>query len=323
MRRALLVGLNEYASAPHLQGCVADVDGLAPLLKRNGDESPNFKCESLTGAGGDLVTTRRLREYMQDLFAHDDGDVLFYFSGHGAATTIGGHLMTYESGTFDPGLPMRELVDRANEFAKRTRRNAIIILDCCYAGAAGTDEEVVGTIENDARLSEGVTIIAAARHRQRAVEIAGHGAFTRLVVAALQGGAADLRGRVSAASIYAHAEAVLGALDQRPIYKSHAASLEPVRLCVPAVPDHVLRQLTKLFRTPDVLHHLDPTYERTHVNANPAKVAIFQALKRLQVGGLARCETGFDMYDTAMESQSVLLTPLGKFYWELADADQF
>src|SRR3546814_4263115 len=75
----------------------------------------------------------------------------------------------------DPGFPMRELIDRANGFARDSRRNVLIILDCCYAGAAGSDDEVVGNLDNEARLQEGVTILAAARPRQKAVEVAGHG----------------------------------------------------------------------------------------------------------------------------------------------------
>jgi hypothetical protein len=217
---------------------------------------------------------------------------------------------------------MSELVSRANRFSRDSRRNVLIILDCCYAGAAGTDEEVVGNLENEARLREGVTILAAARPRQKAVEVAGHGAFTRLVLGALEGGAADVRGRVSAASIYAYAEGVLGGLDQRPIYKSHAASLDPVRLCPAAVPDEILRRLTELFPHPDDEHRLAPSYEWTNAAAVQAHVALFKTFKRLQVARLLRCSSGVDMFDTAMASETVLLTPLGRFYWELAHAGE-
>src|SRR3546814_18253603 len=93
----------------------------------------------------------------------------------------------------DPGFPMRELIDRANGFARDSRRNVLIILDCCYAGAAGSDDEVVGNLDNEARLQAGVTILAAARPRPKAVEVAGHGAFTRLGLGALQGRSEERR----------------------------------------------------------------------------------------------------------------------------------
>lgn len=258
MRRALIVGIDDYAEASRLRSCVADAVAVAALLGRNDDESPNFKCDLLTSAGPELVTRALVRRKWSENLDSFDGDVLFYFSGHGAATTLGGHLFTYDGTRDDAGLPMNDLIRLANH---SKARNVFIILDCCYAGAAGNDDEVVGTLENEAKLREGITILAASKPRQKAIEVGGHGAFTRLVLGALSGGAADVRGQVSAAAIYAYAEAVLGALDQRPLYKSHAASLEPVRRCRAAVPDDILRELPKFFLESASSFRMDPSYE--------------------------------------------------------------
>ena len=319
MRRALLVGINDYADAPILRSCVRDAGDLARLLSRNEDGSPNFKCEVLTSAGTSLITRALVRQKLHEHFDSFDGDLLFYFSGHGAATSLGGHLVTFDSSRYEPGVPMRDLIQVAN---RSNARNILILLDCCYAGLAGSDEEVIGMLENEATLREGVTILAAAKPRQKAREVGGHGVFTRLVLAALNGGAAGVRGQVSAAAIYAYAEAVLGALDQRPLYKSHAASLPPVRCCRPAVSDDMLRQLPELFPERTSAFQMAPTYERTHVSAVKEHVALFQIFKELQVARLLRCNTGRDMYDIALASETVLLTPLGQFYWELAKAGQ-
>lgn len=323
MRRALLVGIDRYRSAQQLFCCVSDAEALEKLLARNFDDSVNYTCETLTSEKDGAIEAGHLRRALDHLFANKGGDVLFYFSGHGAANSFGGHLLMHGSTRDDLGFPMRELLDRANIFARDTRRNVLIILDCCYAGAAGSDDEVVGNLDNEARLQEGVTIIAAARPQQKAAEVGGHGAFTRLVLGALQGGAADVRGQVSATSIYAYAEGALGALDQRPIYKSHAASLEPIRLCEPSIPDQVLRRLPELFPDPHDEHRLDPTYERRHPAKKPANVELFQIFKHMQVNQLLRCASGRDMYDTAMASETVMLTPLGRFYWQLANAGKF
>lgn len=40
-RKALVVGINEYASSP-LYGCVADANAVAEVLAKNGDGSPDF-----------------------------------------------------------------------------------------------------------------------------------------------------------------------------------------------------------------------------------------------------------------------------------------
>jgi hypothetical protein len=213
----------------------------------------------------------------------------------------------------NPGLLMDEVVKLAND---STARTVLIILDCCFSGQAG-NSAALGGIENRAILREGVTILAASRPAEAAVEVGGHGVFTNLVLGALRGGAADVRGRVSAASIYGYAEAALGAWDQRPLYKSHAERLEPVRRCTPRVPDALLRELIKLFPDPDQRFRLDMTYEETNGAALPEHVKVFKKLKQYQIGGLLQPTVGRDLYWTAERSESVVLTELGKFYHTL------
>ena len=61
------------------------------------------------------------------------------------------------------------------------------------------------------------------------MEQGGGGVFTRLVVAALQGGAADLRGHITPGSIYAYVDQALGAWDQRPIFKTNVTRFTSLR----------------------------------------------------------------------------------------------
>jgi hypothetical protein len=196
--------------------------------------------------------------------------------------------------------------------------SVLLILDCCFSGAAGNAPSVQSAVENKAILRQGVTILAAAGSQQVAIETAGHGVFTNLLLAALRGGAADVRGRVSAASIYAYCEAALGAWDQRPMYKSHAARLDPVRLCEPTVPDSLLRELPKFFANGDARYALDPTYEETRDEKIEEHVKIFKKFKRFQIGGLLRPENRDDLYWAALYKEPVMLTGLGRFYLQLA-----
>ena len=53
-----------------------------------------------------------------------------------------------------------------------------------------------------------------------------------------------------------------------------------------------------------------------------AHVAIFRTFKRYQVGGLLRPAIGEDLYWTAMRSDDVVLTDLGKFYHTLVTRDR-
>jgi Caspase domain len=290
---------------------------MVEVLKRNGDGSPNFECRLMSSPGPEPVTRRALRQKWGELFHAFPGDILFYFSGHGLPTDVGGYLVTQDGVPNDEGVPMQDLVDLAN---KSSAASVLLILDCCFSGAAGNAPSVQNAVENKAILREGVTILAAAGSQQVAIETAGHGIFTNLLLAALRGGAADVRGRVSAASIYAYCEAALGAWDQRPLYKSHAASLEPVRLCEPTVPDGLLRELPEFFADGDARYPLDPTYEETRNDKIDEHVKIFKKFKRFQIGGLLRPEKRDDLYWTALNNERVMLTDLGRFYRQLAQA---
>ncbi len=253
-KRALVVGIDQYDRVGPLNGCVADATSMAALLDRNDDGSLNFDCRVLTSPGPVPITRAVLREQWDDLFRHFDGDVLFYFSGHGTPTSLGGYLVTQDGTPGDPGLAMNDIVTLANRSRART---VLLILDCCFSGSVGNPPNLQSDVENQAQLREGVTILAASRPTEPAMEVGGHGVFTKLVIGALRGGAADVRGRVSAASVYAYAEAALGAWDQRPLYKSHAARLDPIRTCEPKVSDAILRELPTYFRRPDYEFQLD------------------------------------------------------------------
>lgn len=318
-KRGLLVGIDEYDSVSSLSGCVNDAVAMAEVIGRNEDGSPNYGCRVLTSPGPTRITRTFLRSQWDELFDNFSGDILFYFSGHGTPLSTGGFLVTQDSETGDPGLPMSELITLANT---SKARSVTIILDCCFAGWIGDRVGPGGATENRAEVREGVTILAASRPTEASREVVGgHGVFTDLVLGALKGGGADVRGRVSAASIYAYAEAALGPWDQRPLYKSYAQRLDPVRMCKPKVVDGLIRDLPQLFPDPDYEYRLDPTYEETNLAvAVPEHVAVFKKFKQLQVAGLldTKSEQHSDLYWTAERSGWVVLTPLGQFYWRLA-----
>ena len=142
----------------------------------------------------------------------------------------------------------------------------------------------------------------------------GWSVFTSLVLTALKGAGADIRGHVSAASMYAFVEQSLGAFDQRPLYKSYAVRLSPVRRCHPEVDDQLLRELVTFFPTPDFRYPLDETYEKTHPSAIPAHVAIFEKFKIYRNARLLRTVQDPDLFFAAINKTSVELTVQGKAY---------
>lgn len=80
-----------------------------------------------------------------------------------------------------------------------------------------------------ASLRDGLSILTAARASQPCLERGEAGVFTGLVCSALDGGAADILGNVSVASIYAYVDQALGAWDQRPLFKSHVSRMLSLR----------------------------------------------------------------------------------------------
>ena len=317
-KRALLVGIDQYQCMPHLTGCAADAIAMRGLLQRNDNGSPNYDCRVLTSADGPPITRELLRSQWHTLFDNFDGHVLFHFSGHGKPTSAGGVLVTQDGTQGDPGLPMDELLTLANRSKAKT---LLLIVDCCYAGNAG-DPAILqgnGSAQNQALIREGVTILAASRQTESAREAAGNGVFTKLILGALQGGAADVRGRVSVASIYAYVEQALGSWEQRPMYKSYADYLPPVRLCKPSISDSLLRELPRLFKNETDQFCMCPSFERTHPSAKPSHVNIFDKFKALRNATLLTTQAGKDLYLIAMDAGWVKLTPLGRFYRQLAE----
>jgi hypothetical protein len=315
-RRALLVGIDQYDHFSNLSGCVADATAMATVLERHEDGTKNFDCRVLTSPGPGTVTRVALRGQWENLFANFTGDVLFYFSGHGTPTQVGGCIVTQDGRTGDPGLSMNELLQLANQ---SKAEEIFLILDCCHSGFLGNPANLPGGGIDQAQLREGVTVLAASRPTGIAVEVGGHGVFTNLVLGALEGGAADIRGNVSAAAIYAYAEQALGAWDQRPLYKSHASKLSPVRRGAPLVSDVLLRELSALFPKPDSLYQMDPSYEYTVPEHTANHVTVFDKFKLLRNGGLLKTTEGDDLYWAALHSHTVELTPLGKHFWRLAN----
>lgn len=310
MRKALVVGINSYPGAP-LAGCVNDAHSIAAVLETNGDGSPNFAVKLVTCPSA-TVTRSSLKEGIEAVFDGDSDIALFYFSGHGMITSTGGYIVTPDYKKHDEGISMHDILTLANN---SKAKNKVVFLDCCHSGAFGTQTISGGAV---AQLSEGLSVLTASRDTESALEIGGSGVFTTLVVDALQGGAADLRGHVTPGSIYAYVDQALGAWDQRPIFKTNVTRFTSLRTITPPVPLSILRKISVYFPAPEDEHALNPTYEKTDPTADPGNVAIFEDLQKLEGIGLVVPVGEDHMYYAAMNSKACRLTALGYQYWRLA-----
>lgn len=282
------------------------------LLARHDDGSPNFDVRLIT-APSTRVTRRELRQAIDELLRDPAEVAVLYFSGHGTERNLEGYLVTQDATTYDEGVSMSDVLNMANQSPVR---EIVIMLDCCHSGALGA----IPAIENSkAVLREGLTVLAASRADQVAMESAGRGVFTELLEAALRGGAADVLGNVTIASAYAYVDETLGPWDQRPLFKSHVAQLRPLRRVRPAVDLAILRRFPEWFPEPTSEMPLDPSYEPDAEPHAPDHEAVFADLQKCRAAKLVEPVGEDHMYFAAMKGKSCRLTPLGRHYWEMAN----
>lgn len=319
MRKALIVGIDNYPNAL-LQGCVNDANKITELLNKHENKSPNFDCRVLTAEinASLTITKSSLKKAIKVLFAGSPEIALLYFSGHGFLDNLGGYLVTQDFEDEDVGVAMQDIINLANN---STAHEVVIILDCCHSGAFGS---LSAFNLNSAYLRSGVAILTASLAHEYSVEVNGEGIFTKIVCDALSGGAIDVMGNVTVASIYAYADQILGAWEQRPMFKANITTLTTLRFCTPLVETSILRKLPDYFTTSDMIYPLDYTFEpdKNYAPAEDKKHYLEheEILSHFQMYRDARLlipEGEDHLFWAAIKRKGCKLTTLGQFYWLL------
>lgn len=319
-KKALLIGINNYPGINKLNGCLADIKSLESVIKRNGDNGPNFEVKLLEDEQSSSVAMSEI----EHLFGDDADVALLYFSGHGYVNTTGAEIVFPKDIITDEhyykGIQMDDIMRIVN---KSKVKNKIIIFDCCHSGAIGKYD-----IRQDrSELEPGVSILTACREDETAMEMGGHGIFTELLCDALNGGAADFCGNITIGGIYAYIDRSFGAWEQRPVFKTNVTEFIPLRTVQPSVELSYIRELTSLFANPETELMLDPSFKKTNdpsvehkcisPYANKVNVKKFTTLQKLQSIGFVRPVDEEHMYYAAMNNKACRLTALGKYYWRL------
>ncbi len=328
MRRALVIGINKYPTAP-LAGCENDAVSVARILEKNGDGGPNFDVKLITSESVE-VSSAVIHEALADLFAGDAETALFYFAGHGIIdlVTNAGYIVSQDGKKGSWGISLGDIMAMANAASRRIK-STVIILDSCNSGFAGEIPSI-----NNAQISAigtGVTILTACHRDGTAAEGNGHGIFTNLLLDGLSGSSADICGNITPASIYSHIDQALGAWDQRPIYKANVQTFVTLRRISPKVSPEVLRRLPAYFKNPTDTFALDPSFEPDRINVPenlrhiPVDEDNVRAFKELQLcnrHGLVVPVGAEHMYYAAINSTGCKLTGLGAHYRKLAETNR-
>ncbi|WP_291521250.1 caspase family protein, partial [Acidithiobacillus sp.] len=155
MRKALVVGIDNYTNVSQLYGCVNDSFSVKAMLDRHADGSVNFGVRHLTATSpSDPVDREELRQAIKNLFEGDGEVALFYFAGHGHIEATGGYLCSSDIKYGNDGIPLAEIMTMANQ---SKIQNRVIILDSCHSGVAGGS----ALQQQVAEISDGVTILTA------------------------------------------------------------------------------------------------------------------------------------------------------------------
>jgi uncharacterized caspase-like protein len=316
-----VVGIDKYKSNS-LNGCNNDAIAVREVLSSNGDGSPNFDVRLEL----DIAKQSDLLDLIKQLFAREAQIALLYFAGHGTNKDCG-YLVTPDCNEVSPGVSMDELLSIVNQ---SKCSNKVVVLDCCYAGILG---EKIANSGTESFLGKGVTIMSACSRDESSVEINNSGVFTNLLVQALKGGAGDVTGRITPASVYSFIDQSLGGWEQRPVFKTNTSQLLPLREIKPKVPKQTLRKLKDYFENASDELKLDPSFEDTNTPtvdhkviepyANDINVKKFKELQLLVSIGLVEPVDEDHMYFAAMNSKSCKLTALGLHYWNLSKDSRF
>ncbi len=317
MRKALVVGVDHYVHMSPLFGCVNDAHSVKGILERNSDGTTNFDVRLMTGTGSSDVDRSDLKDAVTELFGDEALIALFYFAGHGHIGSTGGFVCATNTNRGDEGLSLAEILTLANN---SNALNKVIILDSCHSGIAGAHP-----VSQLVELSDGLTILTASTAEQYASEENGRGVFTSLFVDAMTGAAGNLVGDVTPGSVYAHIDQSLGSWDQRPVFKTNVKSFVSLRKVQAPVELADLQRLPEFFPAPGHELELNPSFE-PEINGrpagaeapDPANVATFAILQKLNRVGLLVPVGAPHMWHAAMESKSCKLTVLGEHYRRLA-----
>jgi HEAT repeat protein len=213
-RRALIVApLYDGQWLPPLAGRPDVVKRLTKCLKEQG----GYDVKALDG----IVKPPELLQAIEDFFS-SDGELFFYFYGHGCVRKNGnGYFAASSARNFEEGIPMAEVITSA---VTSKAQEIVLILDCCHAGAATevTSVTITGLAEQAIQQAGRVLLAGCASH-QNGWEVKADdeqkkiGAFSYHVLKGLEGEASYGRGKVRGSMLGTYVTEVFKAWNQDPI----------------------------------------------------------------------------------------------------------
>ncbi len=314
-RIALIIGIDKYKKPiANLKCCVRDAHAMKDTLTCHEDGVPNFDCSKTFTSKNNYISKSFLLSEIDTFFELESSVALFYFSGHGFVNNLGGYLVTQDAEAYKEGVRMDDVMNLAIKSIKAGRmKEVVFVLDCCHSGFFGQ----LPILNDTDLLCEGISILAASRNYESAYEVNGSGRFTKLVINALKGGAKDLCGEVKIPAIYAYVDDALGAVEQRPVFKSNVSKLIALRNCHIDIDTSVLRFLPELFKNPKDKYQLSPSFLSGKRPEDLKNQKLFTYLTFFEDRQLIRTIDHYDLSAAAKKFGFCVLNEVGQYYWNL------
>lgn len=319
---ALVIGIDYGGGADGLT-TVTDARAMKRVLEHDAEVGgPVWHVDALTA---DYETTaKQVKAAVRELVEDAKGQhLLFFFSGHGAVPDDELVLLGHDGGEIEIDWVMK----RFNGCAAAT---VTVILDCCFAGAAG-DQARVWSSGRDAgqrvaELRENLALLTASQRDQTSRTGDLLSPFTRLLVSGLSGGAADHQGAVSIVDLFSFVSGYFLPDEQRPQLKVNMTDVPFVmKRLPPRVPEEVLEKLTTWFVDPRDPKQLHPDHEGDRPGWPPDRDLTpdqkeFDEIGRVRNLGMiesVRRHEGQEEphYWVAFNETEIQLTPIGQWYW--------
>jgi putative AlgH/UPF0301 family transcriptional regulator len=169
--RAVLIGISRYDSLPALPAVARNVERLGQIFTdaRLWD-LPSTNCRVLVDQVDPRAVARAVRIAAAEV--GPDGLLIVYFAGHGLIDPIDDTLIlalgeTEMAAPYEAGLPYESL---RRSVAAGPPGRRIVILDCCYAGRAGSvlaaEDRSAQAVADQATIEQTCLLVSASRNRR-------------------------------------------------------------------------------------------------------------------------------------------------------------
>ena len=191
---AVVIGINDYQKWPKLEYAVNDAKSMGDLMKKIGFDEVIMLLDS------EATQQNILRVLGDELKAktQEEDRVFVFFAGHGQTEALPnslkeGYIIPVE-GEMHNYYSTAISIDRLQKLSDRLRaKHMFFAMDSCFSGLllrlrGGAPDAYAGMEQTTARVRQ---VLTAGSEGEQVAEVEGHGLFTKMLIAGLQG-AADL-----------------------------------------------------------------------------------------------------------------------------------